>query len=141
MDGLEVTSDLTIPESELTWVFSTSGGPGGQHANRSATRAILSWDVAGSFVLAPVQRERLLGRLGSRLDDGVIVIGADETRSQWRNRQIARSRLAELVRDALRPDPPRRRRTRPSAAQRRRRREWKRRRSQTKRLRRPPRED
>lgn len=141
MDGLEVTPELTIPEHELTWVFSTSGGPGGQHANRSATRAIVRWDIAASSAVGPAQRQRLLDRLGTRLADGVVALTVDETRSQWRNRQIARSRLAELVSDALAPDPPPRRRTRPSAAQRTRRREWKRRRGRTKRLRRPPHED
>jgi len=131
---LRVNDRLTIPEGELRWAFTTSGGPGGQHANRSATRAELRFDVAESPSLAPPLRERIVGALGR----SEVVVTADESRSQWRNRQIARRRLAEILDAAMRPPPPPRRATAPSQAARRRRLEEKRRRAEVKQGRRPP---
>ncbi|MFQ5554782.1 MAG: alternative ribosome rescue aminoacyl-tRNA hydrolase ArfB [Acidimicrobiia bacterium] len=138
MDDLQVTADLVVPSSELSWSFSTSGGPGGQHANRSASRATLRLDVAESSAFDSDDRIRLLESLGSRLVGGVLSVSVDESRSQWRNRQMARSRLADLLREALAPPPPLRRPSRPGRAARRRRLETKRRRGATKRLRKPP---
>ncbi len=136
-DDLVVRDDLVIPAAELQWRFTTSGGPGGQHANKAATRAELSWDLAASPTVDPATRRRLQDRLGSHLAGGVVTVAVDETRSQWRNRSIARRRLAELVFDALREEAPRRP-TRPTRAAKRRRLESKRRRGVLKRLRRPP---
>jgi ribosome-associated protein len=98
----------------------------------------LVWDVAGSAVLAPVQRERLLERLSSRLVDGVLTIAASEHRAQLRNREAASARLAAVVADALRPPSPSRRPTKPSRGAKERRLEAKKRRTDVKRLRRPP---
>ncbi len=136
-DDLAVADDLVIPAGELVWRFSTSGGPGGQHANRSATRVELQFDLGASPSVDDTARRRMLGRLGPRARDGVVTVVVDESRSQWRNRQLARARLARLLQDAGRR---RRRRvpTGPSAAARRRRLEAKRRRSDVKRRRRPP---
>ena len=92
--GLRVDSGLTIPKSELSWRFSRSSGPGGQGVNTADSRAELVWDVAGSAVLSPLQRERLLERLSSRVVDGVLTITASEHRAQLRNREAARARLA-----------------------------------------------
>lgn len=134
---LPVGGLFTIPESELQWSFSTSGGPGGQHANRNATRAELSWDLAASGALDEQLKERLVSGLGSRLRNGVVVVSAADSRSQWRNRQMARRRLVERLEQALRE---RRRRipTRtPRAAHDARIRD-KRRRGAAKRLRKPP---
>ena len=136
--GLRVDSGLTIPESELSWRFSRSSGPGGQGVNTADSRAELVWDVAGSAVLSPLQRERLLERLSSRVVDGVLTITASEHRSQLRNRDAARARLVDVVADALRPPSPSRRPTRPSRGARERRLEAKKRRTDVKRLRRPP---
>ncbi len=136
-DDLDVGRGLVIPAAELEWRFTTSGGPGGQHANKAATRAELSWDVGASPSLDESVRNKLLGRLGRRLAGGVVAVAADDTRSQWRNRSIARRRLAELLFDALREEAPRRP-TRPSWASRKRRLESKKRRGMLKRLRRPP---
>ncbi len=136
--GLRVTAGLTIPESELTWRFSRSSGPGGQGVNTADSRVELVWDVAGSAVLSPTQRERLLDRLASRLVHGVLTIAASEHRAQLRNRDAARARLAELVGDALRPPAPSRRPTRPTRGSKGRRLDAKKRRSDVKRLRRPP---
>jgi len=136
--GLRVGSGLTIPESELSWRFSRSSGPGGQGVNTADSRAELAWDVANSAVLSEVQRERVLARLGGRLVDGVVTITASEHRAQLRNRDAARTRLAEVVADALRPPSPPRRPTKPTRGARERRLEAKKRRTDVKRLRRPP---
>ena len=136
--GLRVDSGLTIPESELSWRFSRSSGPGGQGVNTADSRAELLWDVAGSAVLSPFQRERLLERLSSRVVDGMLTIAASEHRAQLRNREAARARLAEIVGDALLPPAPSRRPTRPSRGAKQRRLEAKKRRTDVKRLRRPP---
>jgi ribosome-associated protein len=136
--GLRVDAGLTIPESELSWRFSRSSGPGGQGVNTADSRAELVWDVAGSAVLSPVQRERLLERLSSRLVDGKLTIAASEYRAQLRNREAALTRLADLVADALLPPAPARRPTRPSRGSKQRRLDAKKRRTDVKRLRRPP---
>jgi ribosome-associated protein len=136
--GLRIDAGLTIPESELSWRFSRSSGPGGQGVNTADSRAELVWDVAGSAVLTPLQRERLLERLSSRLVDGVLTITASEHRAQLRNRDAARARLAAVVADALRPPSASRRPTRPTRGAKERRLAAKKRRTDVKRLRRPP---
>jgi ribosome-associated protein len=133
-----VTAGLTIPESELSWRFSRSSGPGGQGVNTADSRAELIWDAAGSSVLSPLQRERLLERLQGRLVDGVLTITASEHRAQLRNRDAARARLAVVVGEALRPPPRVRRPTTPSRGAKERRLKAKQRRTDIKRLRRPP---
>jgi ribosome-associated protein len=130
MDDLEV-GRYTIPGDELEEIFETSGGPGGQHANRSATAVRLRFDVTGSS-LPHEARSRLTERLGE-----VVEVTASDSRSQFRNRAIARRRLKERIERAL-VDPPKRRRTRPTRASKQRRLEEKRARSETKRLRQPP---
>ena len=136
--GLWVTAAITIPESELSWRFSRSSGPGGQGVNTADSRVELVWDAAGSAVLSRLQRERLLDRLSGRLVGGVLTITASEHRAQLRNRDAARARLAAVVADALRPPSPTRRPTKPSRGAKERRLEAKRRRTDVKQLRRPP---
>jgi ribosome-associated protein len=136
VDDLRVSEDLVIPARELTWRFDPSGGPGGQHANRSATRVELRFDVTASSVLSDDLKARVLSRLGG--EDGVISVQTAESRSQWRNRQIARRRLASILVAAMRPPPPARRRTKPTRAARERRLSEKRVRAEKKRLRKPP---
>jgi ribosome-associated protein len=132
---LTVSRSCRIPLDELEWRFSASGGPGGQHANTSNTRAEVRFDVAGSPSLGPRQRARLLERVGPT----VRVVASDE-RSQARNRELALARLAARLADGLRIDPVRRpTRPRPSAALDRL--ADKRRRSETKRLRARPADD
>ena len=111
---IPISGSVAIPEAELSWRFSRSSGPGGQHVNTSATAAELSFDVAGSPSLPSPLRERALQNLGNRLVDGVITIRAEEYRSQLRNREAAFERLAVLLRDATAPPPRRRRPTKPS---------------------------
>jgi ribosome-associated protein len=127
---LRVTSHLTIPLEELSWRFSGSGGPGGQHANTANTRVELIFDVATSPSLGPRQRARLLERFGPT----VRVVASDE-RSQTRNRALALERLAERLAQALRPVTPRRP-TRPTAGSRERRLNEKRQQGERKRQRR-----
>ncbi len=134
-DVLKVNRSLHIPAAELEWRFSRSGGPGGQHANTSDTRAEVIFDVANSPSLGPRQRSRLLEKLGPE----VRAAAADE-RSQVRNRARALERLAETLRKAL-ERPKQRVPTRPGRAAKRRRVEQKRRRGQKKRLRKKPRLD
>jgi ribosome-associated protein len=136
-DHVRVNRRLQIPLDEVRLSFSTSGGPGGQHANRSSTRVDLSWNVERSRALGPRQRQRLLAKLASRIDgQGNLRLSAGERRSQVRNREAVLERLAELVDRALRVPKPRRRTT-PTAASRERRLREKKRRGETKRLRRP----
>ncbi len=138
MDDLVVTEHITIPSAELMWRFDTSGGAGGQHANRSSTRVELGLDVSTSTGFDDESRNRVLSNLAERIHNGVLSVQVGESRSQWRNRQLARRRLADLLRTALRPPPPPRKRTRPRRAARERRLADKRARSETKQLRRRP---
>jgi ribosome-associated protein len=137
-EPLHVNARLNIPDSELSWRFSRSSGPGGQSVNTADSRVELSYDVAGSAALGPTARARALERLAGRLVDGVLTVAAEEHRSQLRNRQAARSRLADVLREATAPPPPPRRPTRPSKGARQRRLDSKRKHGDTKRLRRPP---
>lgn len=122
-----------VPGSELTWTFTTSGGPGGQHANRSNTRAELRYDLGASNAFPEGLKTRMIERLGN----ATLSVTVDETRSQWRNRSIARRRLRETLEAAMKTERPRRP-TRPTRASKARRAETKQRRSETKRMRRPP---
>lgn len=124
-----------IPDAELRWTFGPSGGPGGQHANRAHTRAELRFDLAESAAFPGEVRARITEALG--IDDGVVLVVVDESRSQWRNRQTARRRLSERLQEAMVPPTPRRP-TKPTRASKRRRLDDKKARSQTKRLRRRP---
>ncbi len=133
---ISVRPGLVIPESELSWRFSRSSGPGGQGVNTTDSRVELSFDVANSPSLGPTQRKRALQRLDRRLTAGVLVITASEHRSQLRNREAAEGRLAELLRDATAQPPKARRPTRATRASVERRISGKKRRSEVKRLRR-----
>jgi len=127
-----LVADHVIPDSELSWTFSPSGGPGGQHANRSNTRAEVRFDLARSPSIPESLKEHMLRRLGKRAVAGVVSVTADETRSQTQNRRIAVERLASVLNEAAHR-PRRRRPTRPTASSRERRLEQKKRRSGVKR--------
>jgi len=126
---LRVGRSLAIPVSELEWHAGPSGGPGGQHANRSSTKVEVRFDVANSPSLGPRQRARLLRRIGP-----VVRASAGDERSQARNRQIALERLGKRIAEGLRTERPRLP-TAPSRGERERRLEDKRRRSDIKRQR------
>ncbi|MET0627271.1 MAG: alternative ribosome rescue aminoacyl-tRNA hydrolase ArfB [Acidimicrobiia bacterium] len=100
---LRVTSSCAIPLDELTWRFARSGGPGGQHANTSDTRAEVRFSISTSPSLGPRQRARLLERLGP-----VVTVAASDSRSQARNRELALERLRAKLAEALRREKPRR---------------------------------
>ena len=96
--GIRVTRSVTIPESELEFRYVRSGGPGGQHANKTSTKVELTWDVTESSALGPRQRARLFENLGSRIEaSGVLRLRSDKHRSQTRNKEDAIERLRDLV--------------------------------------------
>ena len=129
---MEVTSDVRVPLSEIKLRTSRSSGPGGQHANVTASRVEASLDVAASSAFSEAQRRRVTARLGP-----VARASAQDTRSQARNRELALERLRSRLAGALAVRRTRRP-TQPTAASRRRRLASKRRRSEQKRQRRRP---
>ena len=111
-----INEQVSIPTAELQFRFSTSSGPGGQHANRSATRVTLFFDVANSPSLDEAIRARLLQKLAPRLDkEGVLHIDVQESRSQHRNRETAVLRFQLILTNALKK-PKKRRKTKPNRA-------------------------
>jgi ribosome-associated protein len=131
-EGLRVNDELTIPLDEIELRASRSSGPGGQHANVTASRIEAVFDVADSPTLTDAQRHRLREKLGDR-----VSAVAQDARSQARNRELALERLREKLTAGL-VRPKRRRPTKPSRAARERRLEQKRRTSKRKEQRRRP---
>ena len=135
---LHINDQLSIPLAELRFQFTPSSGPGGQHANRSATRVELLFDVTKSPSLSDAQRERVLTALKGYIDsEGTLRLVSQASRSQVRNRKEVTARFQALLAKALKPRK-RRRRTRVPRAERERRLAEKRRRSEKKQLRKPP---
>jgi ribosome-associated protein len=129
----QITEDLEIPEEELTFLTSRSGGPGGQNVNKLETKVTLRFDLAGSPRLSEEQRQRIRERLATRITrDGVLQVSSQRHRTQAANREAAVARFAELVGEALQEETPRKPTKVPRAVKRRRL-EDKRRRSETKR--------
>jgi ribosome-associated protein len=131
-ETLPIRPGLELPLSEVLVRASRSSGPGGQHANVTASRVEAVFDVEASSALTDAQRARIRSRLGPR-----VTATAQDTRSQMRNRELALERLAARIAGALQTRRPRTP-TRPTQASRRRRLEGKRRRGETKRGRRRP---
>ena len=131
-EGIRVAENTVIPLEEIQFRASRSSGPGGQHANVTASRIEAVFDVEASTSLSDEQRDLLLRRLGER-----VTAVAQDARSQARNRELALERLREKLAAGLRRPKPRRP-TKPSRAARERRLEEKRRRSTRKAQRRPP---
>lgn len=116
MEHLRDNNRWLPPESELDEKFILTGGPGGQHVNRTETGVQLRFDVRASSFLTSAVKSRLLELAGKRADSsGVIMIEARSSRSQYRNREQARIRLAELIEKASKP-PRKRLKTRPTRA-------------------------
>jgi ribosome-associated protein len=130
---IPIDDTLAIPDEEVTFATSRSGGPGGQNVNKLETRVTLRFDLAGSPSLSEEQKARLRERLATRITrDGVLQVSSQKHRSQGANREAAVERFAELLRENLREEPPRKK-TRPSRAAKARRLDSKRRQSQRKR--------
>ncbi|MDH2429608.1 alternative ribosome rescue aminoacyl-tRNA hydrolase ArfB [Sphaerisporangium sp. TRM90804] len=137
VEPLRVRGSVVIPDAELAWRFSRSSGPGGQGVNTTDSRVELSFDLGASEALPPAMKARALERLAGRLVDGVITVTASEYRSQLRNREAAKVRLAALLDKAAAPPPKSRRPTKPSRGAVERRITAKKHRAELKRLRRP----
>ena len=132
MSGIKINRSLVVPDQEVEYRFTTSGGPGGQHANKASTRVELLWNVTESQVLGPRQRQRIVGALRNRIDkEGNLRLSSDRHRSQMQNRNDVTDRFRTLIHDALIPPKPRIR-TGPSRAAKERRLQDKKKRSATK---------
>ena len=128
--SLHICDGLFLPVSEIEILATRSSGPGGQHANVTASRIEAVFDVQGSGVLSDAQKARISARVGPK-----VTAVAQDTRSQSRNRELALHRLAQKLREALYV-PPKRTKTKPTAGSKRRRLDDKRRRGEIKRSRR-----
>jgi ribosome-associated protein len=131
-DVLHIRSGLALPLSEIELRTSRSSGPGGQHANVTASRVEASFDVSASETLSPEQRARISAKLGPR-----VTASAQDTRSQYHNRELALERLASRLDHALAVQRPRTK-TKPTRASKKRRVDAKKRRGEVKRARRRP---
>jgi ribosome-associated protein len=131
-EGLQINRNLSLPLGEVVLRTSRSSGPGGQHANVTASRVEAVFDVEASESLSAAQRARITAKLGPR-----VTAVAQDARSQLRNRELALERLAEKLAGALNVERPRRP-TKPTKASKQRRLESKRRQSQRKQERRRP---
>ena len=114
MDDLRVNSQLVIPTEELRWRFSKASGPGGQSVNKTNSRVELLFDLKASSALGPFRKQHLLNQLQHHLVAGCVRVVAADERSQYQNRQLALSRLAELLRMGLKAVPKTRKPTKPS---------------------------
>ena len=135
---IEISGFAAIPSDELSFRFSRSSGPGGQHVNKADTRVELLFDVAASPSLTQEQRHVIMSRLANRIDNaGVLHVFSQKTRSQVRNRELALHQFKLLMEEALVPVKARKK-TRPTRQAKERRLEGKKRRGEIKKMRRKP---
>ncbi len=106
---IQITDDVSISESELSFTASRSSGPGGQNVNKVSTRMTLRFDLEASPHLSAPQKEQVRERLATRVSkQGVLSVSAQRERSQSANREAALGRFVELLQQALEVDPERR---------------------------------
>ncbi len=133
-----ITNRVRIASSELTLSYARSGGPGGQHVNKTSSKVILRWNALASPALSDQDRRWLSERLASRLtEEGELIVTSERGRDQSGNVDDALRKFAQMVREAIRRPTPRRK-TRPTRASKERRLQSKRQRSSTKRMRQRP---
>jgi ribosome-associated protein len=135
---IRITDAVAIPESELSWSFVRSGGPGGQNVNKVASKAVMRWDVAASPSLPDDVKQRLRTRQANRITtDGELVLTSQRYRDQERNKEDCVEKLRDIIREAL-IVPKTRKKKKPTRASKERRLKEKRRRSAVKSDRRKP---
>jgi|SRR5271155_3088596 len=102
MNGLPIKNGIIIPDHELEITASRSGGPGGQHVNKTSSRITVRWNVRNTLVLTQAQKEHVMERLASEItSEGDILVSNSTSRSQTQNRQLALDGLAQKIRKAL----------------------------------------
>ncbi len=105
MEAVVINDAVRIAPSELVFRFARSGGPGGQRVNKVSSRVELGFDVKNSHSLTSEQKRKVFTRLRTRIDKkGVLRLVVQESRSQWKNREVALERFAALLRLALKPE-------------------------------------
>lgn len=105
---IPIMDGVAIPEGEISFTASRSGGPGGQNVNKVSTKVTLAFYVAGSSALSEEQKRKIMGRLATRINkEGILQVVSQRTRSQELNRADALIRFSELLRRALTPQRPR----------------------------------
>lgn len=102
-NSIRINNDISIPLSEIQFKFSRSGGPGGQNVNRVSTRVELLFDVASTTSLDAETKQRIQHHLRNKIDsNGILRIVAQESRSQWKNRERAVEKFIEIFKRAIR---------------------------------------
>ena len=129
---LAISPRVLIPANEIKWRFSKASGPGGQKVNKTDSRVEIIFDVQKSKALSSYQKFLINSKYKSNLIKGCICITVQENRNQFKNRQLALSRLASALRDLLKPSINKRRETKPTRASQRERLQSKKRRGEVK---------
>lgn len=102
-EKIKITNSLSIPASELKYRYSRSSGKGGQNVNKVETKVELLYDIINSCSLTDDERDIILKKLKTHIDgSGILRIVSQESRSQWKNREIAKQRFVNLLQSALR---------------------------------------
>jgi ribosome-associated protein len=101
-DDVYIKNGISIPADEIKFKVSRSGGPGGQHVNRTESKVSVYWNIKNTRILTDEQKLRVLNNIHTHVtDDGVLVIHNYESRSQQQNKQAALAMLATVIRKAL----------------------------------------